>query len=106
MLAQLLISVGVLSIFIGSILIFIGNSMSSGKDNSDPGYEHARYQTSDNSEQIREHSEDKFTRTEVRCGGIIMLGPIPIILETDTKSAKILILLAIVLILMAFFLFR
>jgi uncharacterized protein (TIGR00304 family) len=41
-------------------------------------------------------------------GAVIMIGPIPIILSTDPKSAKILILLAIILvfsliILMAFF---
>ena len=31
-------------------------------------------------------------------GAVIMIGPIPIILSTDPKSAKILILLAIVLV--------
>lgn len=32
-------------------------------------------------------------------GAVIMIGPIPIILSTDPKSAKILILLAIILVL-------
>ncbi|WP_370573180.1 TIGR00304 family protein [Methanomethylovorans sp.] len=106
MVAQLLISMGILSIFIGFILVFIGNFMSSGRETGNPEDEHTRYRASDSSEHICEDSGGKFTRTEVQGGGIIMLGPIPIILGTDSKSTLILILLAIVLMLMAFFLFR
>lgn len=104
--AQLLILMGILVIFIGSILVFIGSFMSSGRRNTSPTGEHTRYQASDDSEQLHVDSEDKFSRTEVRGGGIIMLGPIPIILGTDSKSIEVLILLAIVLMLMAFFFFR
>lgn len=105
MVAQLLISMGILSIFIGFILVFIGNFMSSGRETGNPGDEHTRYRSSDDPGQINVDSADKFARTEVRGGGIIMLGPIPIIVGTDSKSIQVLILLAIVLMLMAFFLF-
>jgi len=40
----------------------------------------------------------------VRGGGIVMIGPFPIIFGTDTASVKIVIILAIVLILLAFLL--
>jgi len=43
-------------------------------------------------------------RPEVRGGGIVMIGPFPIIFGTDTASVKIVIILAIVLILLAFLL--
>lgn len=105
MVAQLLISMGILSIFIGFILVFIGNFMSSGMETGNPGNEHTRYRASDDTGQVNVDSADKFARTEVRGGGIIMLGPIPIIVGTDSKSIQVLILLAIVLMLMAFFLF-
>lgn len=106
MIAQFLISLGILSVFIGSILVLIGNSMSSGEGSSKQGYNTARYQTSDDSEQAHKGLEGVSTRPEVRGAGVIMLGPIPIILGTDSKSAQTLILLTIVLMLMAFFLLR
>jgi uncharacterized protein (TIGR00304 family) len=43
-------------------------------------------------------SEDGEKRTEVRGGGIIMIGPIPIIFGSDAKWASAAIVLAIVLI--------
>jgi len=43
-------------------------------------------------------------RPEVGGGGIVMIGPFPIIFGTDTASVKIVIILAIVLILLAFLL--
>lgn len=106
MITQVLISLGILSVFIGSILVLIGNSISSGKGSSDQGYNTGRYQASDDSEKVHKGPEGVFTRPEVQGAGVIMLGPIPIILGTDSKSAQILILLTIVLMLMAFFLFR
>lgn len=82
--------------------------MSSSDDSSGVKYGYAQRQVNNtnNSEQIRKASEGVFKRSEIRGGGIIMIGPIPIILGTDSKSAQIVIMLAIVLMLMAFFLFR
>lgn len=106
MVVQLLISMGMLCIFIGFILFFIGSFMSSSEGSNGAGYEHFQHQASDNGEEIHQGPEDMFTRTEIRGGGIIMIGPIPIILGTDSKSTQVVILLAIVLMLMAFFFFR
>ncbi|WP_407357171.1 TIGR00304 family membrane protein [Methanolobus sp. WCC5] len=44
-------------------------------------------------------------KTDVKGGGIIMLGPIPVIFGSDSKSIKTLILLAIVLMLLYFLIF-
>jgi len=44
-------------------------------------------------------SEEGERRTEVRGGGVIMIGPIPIIFGSDAKWASIATVLAIVLIL-------
>jgi uncharacterized protein (TIGR00304 family) len=108
MVAQLLIFTGMLCIFTGLILFFIASFMSSSDDSSGVKYGYAQRQVNNtnNSEQIRKASEGVFKRSEIRGGGIIMIGPIPIILGTDSKSAQIVIMLAIVLMLMAFFLFR
>jgi len=40
-------------------------------------------------------------RGKVRGGGLLMIGPIPIIFGTDKESAKILILLAVALMILA-----
>lgn len=106
MMAQSLIFLGILSMVIGSILLLIGSSIPSGEGSSEQGYNTARYQASDNSEQIRKGQEDVYTRPEVRSAGVIMLGPIPIVLGTDSKSAQVLILFVIVLMLISFFLFK
>lgn len=46
-------------------------------------------------------SDETEKRTEVRGGGVIMIGPIPIIFGSDPKWAVIAILLAIVLVVLA-----
>ena len=43
--------------------------------------------------------------TSVRGGGVIMIGPIPIIFGSDVGAAKVVILLAIALMILAFLLF-
>jgi uncharacterized protein (TIGR00304 family) len=48
-------------------------------------------------------SEEGERRTEVRGGGVIMIGPIPIIFGSDAKWASIAIVLAIVLIVVVLF---
>ena len=46
-------------------------------------------------------SEDGEKRTEVRGGGVVMIGPIPIIFGSDAKWASAAIVLAIVLVVVA-----
>jgi uncharacterized protein (TIGR00304 family) len=69
---SLLIYAGVSIIFMGFVLILLGSIGSM-------------------------FSNDGAPKTKVRGGGIIMLGPIPIIVGSDPGSLKILILLALVL---------
>ncbi|MDG7007645.1 MAG: DUF131 domain-containing protein [Nitrososphaerota archaeon] len=49
-------------------------------------------------------SNESGTKTEVRGGGVIMIGPIPIIFGSDARWASVAIVLAIVLILVYFLL--
>lgn len=44
----------------------------------------------------------KEEKASIQGGAVIMIGPIPIVLSTDQKSAKILMILAIVLIVISF----
>ncbi len=41
-------------------------------------------------------------KTSVQGGAVIMIGPIPVVLSTDPNSAKILMVLAIILIVISF----
>jgi uncharacterized protein (TIGR00304 family) len=46
-------------------------------------------------------SEEREARTEVKGGGVVMIGPIPIIFGSDAKWATVAIVLAIALIVVA-----
>ncbi len=71
-----IIYLGFALIFMGILLVFLGATK----------------------EATREAAAGK---TEVRGGGVIMIGPIPIVFGTDAETAKTLIILVIVLILVA-----
>jgi uncharacterized protein (TIGR00304 family) len=49
--------------------------------------------------------EDQERKAEVKGGGVILIGPIPIIFGSDAKWATIMIILAIVLVVISFFFF-
>lgn len=55
---------------------------------------------------VKSSSTDKDEKTEVRGGGVILIGPIPIVFATDIDSAKFVLVLALVLTILAFLLFR
>lgn len=42
---------------------------------------------------------------EIRGGGVVLIGPVPIVFGTDAKSLKYLIAMVIILILLVYFLF-
>ncbi|MBC7085901.1 MAG: DUF131 domain-containing protein [Methanomethylovorans sp.] len=111
--AQMLIFMGIICIFLGSLIILIGKFYSTREFDAEPVAEPFEYNV--NNSKISEHDDiehiynrttDKFTQTDVRGGGVIMLGPIPIILGTDIESVKMVIILAIILMLMVFLFFR
>lgn len=72
-------------IFIGFVLVFIGIITIMA------GVFHEAYQ-----------SQKEGESPDIRGGGIIMIGPIPIIFGSDTPSLKVVIILAIVLIVISF----
>jgi uncharacterized protein (TIGR00304 family) len=89
---SLLIYAGMSLIFMGFILIVVGSIGSFLRDIFGKG-----------TLKTDESGPDGF-KNHVRGGGIIMLGPVPIILGSDSGSVKALILLAIVL-MAAYFMF-
>lgn len=46
------------------------------------------------------------SRGEIRGGGVIMIGPVPIIFGTDRESAAAVIVLALLLVVVTYLLFR
>ncbi|SFM90520.1 TIGR00304 family membrane protein [Methanolobus profundi] len=105
----ILVVLGLFMIFAGFLLI--SSTGASGKDTSkkDAGHEYVSSfgGGSEYSENMghgvgRDPAEN---RTEVRGGGIIMLGPIPIIIGSDNKSTQTLIILVIVLMVLYFVFF-
>lgn len=88
---------GMLMILIGFFLIFLANSNASkynemhGMHTSDsrPDYPGVPPETAQH--------EPSVSKTEIKGGGIIMLGPIPIIIGSDSSTAKTIVILTIVL---------
>ena len=76
-----LTNVGILIIIVGMVLIFAGILKGNTESKNDTG-------------------------GEIRGGGIVLIGPIPIIFGTDRKSVKSVIILTIILMLTVYFLFR
>ncbi|SDG35477.1 TIGR00304 family protein [Methanolobus vulcani] len=100
-----LIILGMLMIVAGFVLIFVSgvsksqNPIKRDEHTLNPNSMH--YGSSNNSGSNGSVSD----KTEVRGGGIIMLGPIPIIIGSDNKSAQTLMILAIMLMLLYFLIF-
>jgi uncharacterized protein (TIGR00304 family) len=57
------------------------------------------------SRSIRENPGEK-TKENIKSGGVVMIGPVPVIFGSDKKSALIVILLAIVLMILAIILIK
>jgi uncharacterized protein (TIGR00304 family) len=105
MLAGSLILLGMLLIIAGFILIFISgvsNYQNTEKNDEYSLNSNSAYSGSSNSGDDYGSVSDK---TEVRGSGLIMVGPIPIIIGSDNKSAQTLMILAIVLMMLYFLLF-
>ncbi|WP_340819024.1 DUF131 domain-containing protein [Methanolobus sp. WCC4] len=104
-----LVTVGILMIFTGILLIFASGFFGTGgsEDRDGRGYRSSSEGSGVSSQAAGPGAEPNQmnNRTDVRGGGIIMLGPIPIIIGSDNKSAQTLIILAIILMLLYFLLF-
>lgn len=105
-----LVSIGMIMIFSGFLLIFVAGFFGAGGSKGDNGHDHPHSSSGEFSTPSYNAADGRDpvsmeNRNEVRGGGIIMLGPIPIIIGSDNKSAKGLMILAIVLMLLYFLLF-
>ncbi|AKJ39071.1 TIGR00304 family protein [Methanosarcina sp. A14] len=104
-------SIGILTILIGFLLIMIGvalsmyqesrstQSYSSRTDTSGKG---SRFESTSNFESsLHEKPSERKVESEIKTGGVIMLGPIPIIFGSDKESAKTVAILSIILMLLS-----
>ena len=78
LIGNLLVLTGIFIILFGFLILIIGTAIG-----------------------MRENSESR-----IRGGGVIMLGPIPIIFGSDGESAKTAIILAIILMVLSLLIFR
>ncbi|WMW24337.1 TIGR00304 family protein [Methanolobus sediminis] len=105
MLGTSLVLLGIILIIAGFVLIFIsGVSNSQNREKRDEYSLNSDSYHSNSSSNGGSFKSDS-DKTEVRGGGLIMLGPIPIIIGSDNKSAQTLMILAIVLMVLYFLLF-
>jgi uncharacterized protein (TIGR00304 family) len=81
---NIFITAGILILILGISLIFIGSIIQSTSSNN----------TKDNS-----------SKTEIKTGGVIMIGPIPIIFGSDKGMMITGVILAIILMIVSYFLF-
>ena len=91
MIENILVLLGSLIIFLGLLILVLGAFFQRNSDSERLG--------SEKSPEIKSYSE-------LKGGGVIMLGPIPIIFGSDGESAKTAAILAIVIMLIALVMFR
>ena len=113
---SMLFSIGILTILIGFLLIMIGIALSmyqesrSTKSDSNrtnaPGKNSCFESTSNSETLLHEKPPARKVESEVKAGGVIMLGPIPIIFGSDKESAKTAAILAIILMLLSLLILR
>lgn len=105
MIGSYLVIIGMLMFISGFFLIFVASFYRVG--NSKKGDEHTSFEGGHNSWTSSPNTgqESIPDKTEVRGGGIIMLGPIPIIFGSDNKSTSTMVVLAIVLMVLYFLIF-
>lgn len=121
MIGSTLLLVGIFVIFIGFLMIIIGVALGMFQDSgqeSGPGQPYPRTepessrkgdnfeQTSGSSKSPSEQPAAGKAGSKVKAGGVIMLGPIPIIFGSDRESAKTAAILAIILMLLSLLFFK
>jgi len=108
---SMLFSIGILTILIGFLLIIIGIALSmyqesrstqSYSNRTDTSGRDSRFEGTSNFESpLYENPSERKVESEIKTGGVIMLGPIPIIFGSDKESAKTAAILAIILMLLS-----
>ena len=115
MIGNLLVLTGIFIILFGFLMLIIGTALGM-RENSEPGKGYSIR------ERLRKeaNSGDSFgfeglnkkephagkAESRIRGGGVIMLGPIPIVFGSDGESAKTAIIFAIILMVLSLLIFR
>ncbi|RXA19578.1 TIGR00304 family protein [Methanosarcina sp. MSH10X1] len=113
---NMLFSIGIFTILTGFLLIIIGialslrqesGSMQTHSNRTDTfGRETRNESPADAETPFHGSPPQKGPKSEIKTGGVIMLGPIPIIFGSDKESAKTATILAIILMLLSLLIFR
>lgn len=108
MIGLIMVVVGIMLIILGCLFILSGSrKLSGGSAGQDHQYDEiSDYDTGIRPEDFGEVRTDADSRSTVKGGGVVMIGPIPIIFGSDRKSSEIAIILAIILMLLWFVLSR
>jgi uncharacterized protein (TIGR00304 family) len=116
LIGNLLVLTGIFIILFGFLIIMIGIAIGLRKnfepvkgeskrrdwfENEEGSGESSRFEAHEKKEPYAGKSESK-----IRGGGVIMLGPIPIILGSDRESANTAVILAIILMVLSLLAFR
>lgn len=116
LIANLLVLTGFFIILFGFLMLIIGTAIGLRENSERRTGESKRRdifgKESDSENSFRYEGHEKrepYARkaeTKIRGGGVIMLGPIPIIFGSDKESAKTAIILAIILMVLSLLIFR
>jgi len=112
---SMLFSIGIFIIFVGFLLIMIGIALSTSRESrsaqdysnrTDAFGRETNFETPNSEPPLRETFPEEKVKSEIKAGGVIMLGPIPIIFGGDKESAKTAAILAIILMLLSLLIFK
>jgi uncharacterized protein (TIGR00304 family) len=113
---SMLFLIGFFTILIGFLLIMIGIALSLYQESrstqaysnrTDAFGRETRFESTPDSETpLHEKPPAREEKPEIKTGGVIMLGPIPIIFGSDKESAKTAAILAIILMLLSLLILR
>jgi uncharacterized protein (TIGR00304 family) len=113
-----LLLVGIFTIFVGFLIIVASIALSSLQDSKSGGKYSGRTESNSsqkgaNYSETRDYSSSPYEKSpagkvesKVKTGGVIMLGPIPIIFGSDKESAKTAAILAIILMVLSLLFLR
>jgi len=111
-----LFTIGFFIIFLGFLLVMIGIALSMYQESRSTqaysnrtdisGRKNNFGSTLDSEISLQEKPSAREVKSEIKAGGVIMLGPIPIIFGSDKESAKTAAILAIILMLLTLMIFR
>ena len=115
MIGSMLFLIGIFTILIGFLLIITGIALSMFRDSesrqdhskrADPFGRETDFENIPDFERLSHEKPPGKAESKIKAGGVIMLGPVPIIFGSDKESAKTAAILAIILMLLSLLIFR